>query len=47
MDDLQDLINRFQHLELQAKADPPNTAMAILSGTEIALILKGLRTLVG
>ena len=45
MDELADLINRMEHLSLSAQADPPLTAMAILSGPEIALILKGLSSL--
>jgi hypothetical protein len=46
VDELNDLINRMQHLSLSAQADPPLTAMAILSGPEIAIILKGLNSLV-
>ena len=43
MDELKDLINRFEHLQLSAKADQPNSAIAILSKREIELILEKLR----
>jgi len=45
MKELDDLINRFQHLELRAGADPVNTAIVILKGPEIAMILNGLAAL--
>ena len=43
MNEIEDLINRFEHLQLSAKADPPNSAIAILTKREIELILEKLR----
>ena len=45
MEELNDLITRFSHLELYANADPVNTSFVILKGPEITLILKGLSSL--
>jgi hypothetical protein len=45
MNEIEDLINRFQHMTYPGEADPPNTAMAILTQAEITVILNALAAL--
>jgi len=45
VDELEDLINRLTHLSFHDKADPPSSAVLILTRREISIILNSLAAL--